>query len=112
MKERGKKMKVFLIPAFLCVFLFSFVTSDVSVADKLTVSDFYYATNGPLWLNKNNWLRGDPCTSKWFGITCDVRNVKITQMTFYDNKISVTLPNTFTTLSDLQNTAIVYVGLS
>ena len=32
-------------------------TSD---KEKQALQDFYTATNGPFWINNDNWLTGDP----------------------------------------------------
>ena len=34
--------------------------------------DLYKTCGGQEWLNNENWLVGDPCTNKWFGVTCDI----------------------------------------
>jgi len=33
--------------------------------------DLYTATAGPQWTNNNNWLVGDPCANRWFGVGCN-----------------------------------------
>ncbi len=32
--------------------------------------DFYHATHGPKWVNKDGWLSGDPCGSQWAFVHC------------------------------------------
>ena len=51
--ERKEKMVIHLCDGFF----------------KIALVDFYYATNGPTWLAKDNWLTGAPCGS-WKGVSC------------------------------------------
>jgi hypothetical protein len=44
-----------------------------AVIQRYVLSVFYFATNGPLWV-ENNWLRGDECTDVWTGIKCNSQN--------------------------------------
>lgn len=39
---------------------------DVDALTKL-----YRATDGPNWPGNSNWLKGDPCKDKWYGVCCD-----------------------------------------
>lgn len=32
--------------------------------------DLFYATNGYEWREITNWLNGDPCINKWYGVGC------------------------------------------
>ena len=45
---------------------------------------FYRQTNGPFWVNNNNWLIEDPCINKWFGVYCNLRG-NIIGLIFNDN---------------------------
>jgi len=36
--------------------------------------DLYTATNGAKWKLNTNWLNGDPCSQKWYGVTCSSNN--------------------------------------
>jgi len=37
--------------------------------------DLYTATNGPKWKYNTNWLNGDPCSKKWYGVTCSSNTI-------------------------------------
>ena len=43
------------------------------VVQRYVLSVFYFATNGPLWV-ENNWLNGSECTDTWKGIACNGQN--------------------------------------
>ena len=37
--------------------------------DRAVLVDLYNSTNGPIWINKTNWLQGDsPCGLVWRGL--------------------------------------------
>ena len=72
--------------------------------------DFYFATNGPNWLNNSGWggVPGTECN--WAGITCDVGETTVTSLTFVSNAMSSTPPGTplpdWSALPDLTSIAI------
>uniref|UniRef100_A0A6B2LP29 Leucine-rich repeat-containing N-terminal plant-type domain-containing protein n=1 Tax=Arcella intermedia TaxID=1963864 RepID=A0A6B2LP29_9EUKA len=35
------------------------------------LSSFYTASTGTSWSNSDGWLSGDPCSTGWFGVTCN-----------------------------------------
>lgn len=47
-------------------------SAALATAQKTALTNLYSATAGANWSTKTNWLIGDPCTSAWFGVTCDV----------------------------------------
>ena len=47
------------------------VPCDALATQTAVLEALYAATNGAEWTNNENWLVGDPCDNKWFGITCD-----------------------------------------
>ena len=42
--------------------------------------DLYDATDGRRWTVATNWMEGDPCEQKWFGVTCDATNTSVIDM--------------------------------
>jgi hypothetical protein len=72
--------------------------------------DFYFATNGPNWLNNSGWggVPGTECN--WAGITCDVGETTVTELAFDSNNMSSTPPGTplpdWAALPDLTSIAI------
>lgn len=34
------------------------------------LEELYEQTRGEYWEHNDNWLEGDPCSDKWFGISC------------------------------------------
>lgn len=73
--------------------------------------DFYFATNGPNWLNNSGWggVPGTECN--WAGITCDVGETTVTGMQFVANAMSSSPPGTplpdWAALPDLTSISIV-----
>jgi hypothetical protein len=101
-------MKLGLV-AFGAVLLCFFVTlsyADVSPAERNALVDLYNATNGPHWRRSTNWLQGDPCTDKWFGVTCGPANAAVGLLRLGRNRLNGTLPSS---LGDLQNLLDLYV---
>ena len=45
-------------------------TLSVLRKEKTALVQLYNATNGKEWERNDNWLKGDPCNDKWFGIVC------------------------------------------
>lgn len=35
------------------------------------LKDLYNSANGVGWINSSNWNVGTPCSSNWFGVSCD-----------------------------------------
>jgi len=46
-----------------------YTDEPISLAGQALV-DLYTATNGAKWLSNANWLNGDPCSQKWYGVRC------------------------------------------
>jgi hypothetical protein len=42
--------------------------------------DLYSATNGPAWSKNSNWLNGDPCVNRWFGVSSNSNNIAVTSL--------------------------------
>eukprot|EP00295_Goniomonas_pacifica_P047535 CAMPEP_0175916486 /NCGR_PEP_ID=MMETSP0108-20121206/10872_1 /TAXON_ID=195067 ORGANISM="Goniomonas pacifica, Strain CCMP1869" /NCGR_SAMPLE_ID=MMETSP0108 /ASSEMBLY_ACC=CAM_ASM_000204 /LENGTH=212 /DNA_ID=CAMNT_0017239041 /DNA_START=15 /DNA_END=653 /DNA_ORIENTATION=- len=50
----------------LCVHVYGALPAPEVQALK----DLYNSTGGPSWTHNTNWLKGDPCENKWFGVVC------------------------------------------
>lgn len=78
--------------------------------------DFYFATNGPNWLNNSGWggVPGTECN--WAGIACDAGETTVTGMTFVSNAMSSTPPGTplpdWAALPDLTSISLTGGGLT
>jgi len=55
--------------------------------------DLYNATNGPEWSWNTNWLNGDPCSQRWFGVGC-VNDTVATMYAFKTRHTSAPSPLT------------------
>jgi len=53
---------------------------------------FYGATNGTHWETNTNWLNGDPCSNRWFGVTCDDSDTNILALDLGYNNLRGYLP--------------------
>ncbi|CUG86016.1 GP46-like surface antigen, putative [Bodo saltans] len=72
-----------------------------------TLMEFYSATSGPLWAQSDGWGSLDPCSTAWYGVTCDTCATCGTQkdilaITLYSNFLSGTLPESIANLANLQ----------
>lgn len=61
-------------------------------AERAVLVDIYSKTNGAKWINKSNWLIGDPCENKWYGISCDNSNTRVIDIILYNNNLNGMLP--------------------
>ncbi|RAJ93002.1 Leucine-rich repeat (LRR) protein [Larkinella arboricola] len=67
--------------------------------DYQPLVDLYNSTNGPGWTNQTNWLSGcDPC--RWQGVTCS--EGRVTGLSLRGNGISGTIPESLSSLTNLQ----------
>ena len=63
----------------------------------------YNTTGGPFWASNTNWITPtDPCTSPWFGVTCDASKENVTELRLSSNNLTGSLP-------DLQLPALSYM---
>ena len=71
------------------------------------LEDFYYALGGPQWTQKTNWLTGDPCDARWFGVEkCDGENVFVTNLELLGNGLRGTIPDTIQRLTSLNELSL------
>jgi M6 family metalloprotease-like protein len=63
--------------------------------------ELYNNTGGDNWTEKTNWLVGDPCADKWFGVECGIGSVQNLDLT--NNNLNGSLPASIGNLTDLQN---------
>ncbi|CUI14183.1 GP46-like surface antigen, putative [Bodo saltans] len=118
-RERGTKLTLTqrgmllfpLLVAFIPIFCLSAPPANSMCtcqnASFNTLMDFYNATNGGRWYDRGGW--GTPCTT-WVGVTCSGGNV--TQIYFYSNGLSGTLPNSMSNLTSLESISLQYNALS
>jgi len=59
---------------------------ETSTEELEALKLFYKETNGPFWINNNNWLLDDPCLNKWYGVHCNLRG-NIIGLIFHENYI-------------------------
>jgi Leucine-rich repeat (LRR) protein len=93
-----------IIIVAICSLKFNAATAQVNVKDSLTLVDLYNSTNGPMWYNHTNWLTNAP-VSTWYGIT--VSENRVSDIVFYNNNLSDSLPNSLGNLTSLQSLVIV-----
>jgi hypothetical protein len=59
---------------------------ETSTEELEALKLFYKETNGPFWINNDNWLINDPCINKWYGVHCNLRG-NIIGLIFHENYI-------------------------
>lgn len=74
----------------------------VPTTERQALTALYNNTNGAGWLNKTNWLSGDPCDNAWYGITCDSGKTHVTEVGLASNGLTGPLPATLNQLTALQ----------
>ena len=47
------------------------------------LTTLYDSTRGKHWINKKNWLRGDPCLNSWYGVSCNATNEIVESLFFF-----------------------------
>jgi M6 family metalloprotease-like protein len=62
--------------------------------------ELYNSTGGGSWTDNTNWLVGDPCADKWFGVECGIATVQNLDLT--NNQLAGSLPASIGNLKSLQ----------
>jgi len=62
-------MKAVVVCVLLCMFGSAFAALQANQLSAL--QDLYNQCSGTSWTSQTNWMTGDPCSSKWEGVTCD-----------------------------------------
>lgn len=82
-----------LFPFFLLLCLSPFVAqATVPAEERDALMALYNDTNGAGWIDNSNWTTGDPCVNHWYGITCDLANITVTNIGLRWNNLSGSLP--------------------
>ena len=81
-------------------------TSEITVEnpDRAALVALYEATDGPNWLNNENWLTGAPA-GEWYGVTTDALG-RVRGLSLGNNQLSGAIPPELGGLSSLR-----YLGL-
>ncbi len=57
--------------------------------------------NGAGWVERTNWLRGDPCANSWLGVTCS-RKGQVIGLSFVNNRLEGVFPDSIVDLKYLK----------
>ena len=68
--------------------------------DRAVLVALYNATDWENWVNKDNWLSGEPL-GQWYGVTAD-GNGRVTELRLSENRLSGELPEGLGNLANLQ----------
>ncbi len=74
--------------------------AQVNVQDSLALVDLYDSTNGPNWVNNNNWLTSAPLYD-WYGINVSATTHRVIGVNLYQNNLIGNIPQSFGMLYDL-----------
>ena len=82
--------------------------------DVAAVKALYKSTNGPNWSHSTGWMKGDPCSSQWYGVTCDVINneARIVKLFLRYNNLVGTISTNIVKLSEVRSLTLSYNTLS
>jgi len=90
--------------SYICAFVLIFVglvIADVPSTELSALTDLYGSlTVNSSWVNSSNWNSGDPCTNKWYGVTCSSDGTTVVKLNLYKNRLSGTIP---ASINNLQN---------
>ena len=69
--------------------------------DRAILTDFYYATDGPNWLNQENWLSDQPLDT-WYGVKTDESSLDVLSLLLSGNGITGEIPYELTLMSRVE----------
>ena len=93
-----------LVVVCILISICSFCTTNVTNGELEALKDLYNSCEGPNWINKTNWMSGDPCTNSWFGVYCSSGHVSAIQLT--TNGLYGTLPLSLANLYMLETLSL------
>lgn len=97
-----------MLAVIVAILLTSPSTALVPPSEKGALVALFDATAGSQWKNASNWLQGDPCEDRWFGIFCNADNTHVIEVfpnpRDSGNRLQGTLPASFwTDLPELEH---------
>ena len=99
-------MKTSRVLTIICLIISisSFCYTNVTNGELQALNDLYNSCGGTNWINKTNWMSGDPCSNSWFGVYCTSGHVSALQLT--TNGLYGTLPISLANLYELQTLSL------
>ena len=76
-----------------------FVDTHITLYTALV--SLYNSTSGPFWTIKSDWLDGDPCTNRWYAVTCDSAAQNVTALFEFSLSFFFCTENLFCVFSKL-----------
>ena len=74
------KLTALLLLASIFITSFPLTSSLVPITEINALRKFYQFTGGSKWKQPTNWLQGDPCENKWYGIFCNIENTHVIEV--------------------------------
>ena len=74
------KLTALLLLASIFITSFPLTSSLVPITEINALRKFYQYTGGSKWKQPTNWLQGDPCENKWYGIFCNIENTHVIEV--------------------------------
>ena len=74
------KLTALLLLASIFITSFPLTSSLVPITEINALRKFYQYTGGSKWKQPTNWLQGDPCENKWYGIFCNTENTHVIEV--------------------------------
>lgn len=82
----------------------SVTVTVVANPDRVPLAAFYEATDGPNWINSENWLTDAPL-DEWYGIEVD-GDGRVSGLRLLDNELSGRVPPVLTDLTELTDLSL------